>query len=146
MRNRIRSGGMALEPVSVSNGEASTAPALPFYPQRSGVVLPMVREKRLQRVLQRLESELPRSVRELAAEVHLSPAHLQRLFKQETGVHISDLLCERRLTMAADLLTTTRMSVKEVAYIAGYGHHSSFVRAFERRFGQSPRLYRQRGA
>ena len=58
----------------------------------------------------------------------------------------SDMLRERRLTMAANLLTSTNMGVKEVAYHVGYGHHSSFVRAFERRFGQSPKRYRQRCA
>lgn len=108
-------------------------------------LLPVVREKRLLRVIQSIESTLPHSVRELAQQVHLSPTHLQRLFKQETGVHIRDLLTERRLTAAANLLTTTDMEVKEIAYFVGYGHHSSFVRAFHRRFGQPPKRYRDIG-
>lgn len=137
MRNPVRSGGTVLEEVPLSdktNGQ-SKVPSLHS-------LVPVVREKRLQKVLQAIESRLPRSVRELAEQVHLSPAHLQRLFKQETGVHISELLCERRLTMAANLLTTTDMEIKEVAYMVGYGHHSSFVRAFQRRFRQSPKRYR----
>jgi AraC-like DNA-binding protein len=109
-------------------------------------VVQVVREKRLLRVVQSIESTLPRSVRELAQQVHLSPTHLQRLFKQETGVHIRDLLTERKLTAAANLLTTTDMEIKEIAYVVGYGHHSSFVRAFQRRFGQSPKRYRSIGA
>ena len=106
----------------------------------------VVQERRLLRVMQSIESRLPHSVRELAEQVRLSPAHLQRLFQQETGIHISDMLRERRLTLAANLLTSTNMGVKEVAYEVGYGHHSSFVRAFERRFGQSPKRYRQKCA
>jgi len=94
-------------------------------------------------VLQRIEGGQPQSVSELARAVRLSPAHLQRLFKQETGVHISDLLAESRLQNAARLLATTEMEVKEVAYLAGYQHHSSFVRAFQRRFRQSPKEYRR---
>ena len=97
-------------------------------------------------MLQSLETQLPHSVRELAEQVHLSPAHLQRLFKQETGVHLSDLVSARRLNMAAELLTSTDMEVKQIAYFVGYGHHSSFVRAFHKRFGQSPKRYRQRCA
>jgi AraC family transcriptional regulator len=96
--------------------------------------------------MQTLESQLPSSVRELAEQVHLSPDHLQRLFKQETGVHLSEVLCARRLEVAADLLTTTNMEIKEVAYHVGYGHHSSFVRAFQRRFGQTPKKFRKRSA
>jgi AraC-like DNA-binding protein len=93
-----------------------------------------------------MESRLPHSVREMAMEVHLSPTHLQRLFKQETGVQIGRLLIERRLHKAAELLSTTNMEIKEVAYCVGYGHHSSFVRAFQRRFRQSPKQYRQERA
>lgn len=103
----------------------------------------VVRERRLLRVMQSIESHLPHSVRELAQEVRLSPAHLQRLFKQQTGVQISELLCERRLAIAANLLTTTHMGVKEIAHFVGYEHHSSFVRAFQRRFGRPPKRYRQ---
>ena len=141
MRNRVRSGGTEL----AVNGHSSQVPSSSSVPTL-GKLIPMVREKRLQKVLQSIESQLPHSVRELAEQVHLSPAHLQRLFKQETGVHISELLCERRLTMAANLLTTTDMEIKEVAYLVGYGHHSSFVRAFNRRYGQSPKRYRQSAA
>lgn len=107
---------------------------------------PTVRKRRLMKIMQTLESRLVHTVRELAQEVHLSPAHLQRLFKQETGVDISDFLREQRLTRAADLLTTTNMGMKEVAHRAGYGHHSSFVRAFGRRFGQAPSRYRLKRA
>jgi transcriptional regulator GlxA family with amidase domain len=103
----------------------------------------VLRERRLKKVLEIMESRLPHSVREMAMEVHLTPTHLQRLFKQETGVHIGQLLTERRLHKAAELLSTTDMEIKEIAYYVGYGHHSSFVRAFQRRFRQSPKQYRQ---
>jgi transcriptional regulator GlxA family with amidase domain len=106
-------------------------------------LIPMVRESRLRKVLQRIEAGPPQSVSELARGVRLSPAHLQRLFKQETGVHISDLLVESRLRNAAHLLSTTEMEIKEIAYLVGYQHHSSFVRAFQRRFHQSPKQYRR---
>src|SRR5215471_4640991 len=137
MRNRVRSGGTEL----AANGHSSQVPSSSSVPTL-GKLIPMVREKRLQKVLQSIECQLPHSVRELAEQVHLSPTHLQRLFKNETGVHISNLLYERRLAMAAKLLTTTEMEIKQIAYFVGYGHPSSFDRAFQRRFGKSPRQYR----
>jgi len=113
------------------------------YPHSSvGPLLSTVRERRVLKVLKRIEDGGLHSVGELARGVRLSPAHLQRLFKQETGVHISDLLTERRLSTAAHLLATTEMEIKEVAYFVGYQHHSSFVRAFQRRFRQTPKRYR----
>jgi transcriptional regulator GlxA family with amidase domain len=106
-------------------------------------LIPLVQETRLRRVLERIEAGPPQSVRQLAQAVHLSPAHLQRLFKRETGVQIRDLLAENRLRDAARLLSTTDMEVKEIAFRVGYQHHSSFVRAFQRRFHQSPKRYRR---
>jgi transcriptional regulator GlxA family with amidase domain len=136
MRERIRSGEMEMERAAKRMGQ----PAPASGPED---LIPIVHERRLLRVMQSMESHLPHSVRELAQQVHLSPAHLQRLFKQETGVHISEILSERRLTTAANLLTSTEMGVKEIAYLVGYGHHSSFVRAFQKRFGQPPKRYRR---
>ena len=100
-------------------------------------------ERRLRRVLKRIDSEPSLSVRELASEVHLTPAHLQRLFKQRTGVRISEVIVECRLQKAASLLSSSELQIKEVAYAVGYEHHSSFVRAFHRRFAQSPRSFRE---
>ena len=102
-----------------------------------------VRDRRVRRALDLIASQPSRSVRELALEVRLSPAHLQRLFKQELGVHIRDVMMEHRLQWAVHLLSTTDLSIKEISYSAGYEHHSSFVRAFQRRFTQAPRRYRQ---
>ena len=105
-----------------------------------------LRERRLRRAMEIISSQSPHSVRELARELRLSPTHLQRLFKQETGVQIGRLLAEHRLGKATELLSGTDMEIKEIAYKVGYGHHSSFVRAFQRRFGQSPKRYRQKTA
>jgi transcriptional regulator GlxA family with amidase domain len=120
-----------------SNGSTPSA-SVTILPAKS----PLATERRVRRVLEKIETQLPRSVRELARDVHLTPAHLRRLFQQETGRHLSHVLLERKLRHAAHLLANTDMPVKEIAYAVGYGHHSSFVRAFERGFGHSPKDFR----
>jgi AraC-like DNA-binding protein len=104
----------------------------------------MQHEERLQKIRRIAESGSHRSIRDLAVEFHLSPSHLQHLFKQGTGARLGRWLAERRLQRAARLLTECNMSVKEVAYAVGYKHPSSFVRAFERFFGQTPGQFRQK--
>jgi len=89
-----------------------------------------------------IEAEPSCSVSELALEVHVTPTHLQRLFKQKVGVRISDLIGEHRLQKAAHLLRVSDLPIKEIAHVVGYEHHSSFVRAFQRHFSQSPKRYR----
>ncbi len=99
-------------------------------------------ERRLRQVVEVIELEPSCSIRDLAVKVALSPAHLQRLFKRQTGMQLGGLLVERRLRKAAELLTISNLPIKEIAHAVGYGHHSSFVRAFQRRFGQAPKQYR----
>jgi AraC-like DNA-binding protein len=96
--------------------------------------------------MRKIESGLPQSVRQLAQEMKMTPDHLQRLFKQETGLHLGSVISERKLREAARLLSAKDVVIKEVAYTVGYRHPSSFVRAFRRRFGKSPTEYRHRAA
>ncbi len=103
-----------------------------------------VQERRLRQVVDMIELEPSCSIRDLALKVSLSPAHLQRLFKQHTGTQLGSVVAERRLQKAAELLTLSNLSIKEIAHAVGYRHHSSFVRAFERRFAQAPKRYRGR--
>ena len=103
---------------------------------------PEVQERRLRQVIDMIESDPSCSIRDLAEKVSLTPTHLQRLFKQQTGTQLGSLVVERRLQKAAQLLTISNLSIKEIAHSVGYRHHSSFVRAFQRRFAQAPKHYR----
>jgi len=111
-----------------SNGAAATVSA--------------VEEDHVRKVLQVIESESAHTVNDLAHKVNLSPSRLQHLFKQQTGVCVGQVLAEQRLQRAADLLAHSNLRIKEIAYAVGYEHASSFIRAFERRFAQAPRIYR----
>lgn len=100
---------------------------------------------RIREILEIIESQSPQKISQLALEVNLSESRLQHLFKQETGVRLGRLLTEQRLQKAAELLVRTRLRIKEIAAVAGYEHASSFSRAFEQRFAQSPLVYRRNG-
>jgi AraC-like DNA-binding protein len=100
-------------------------------------------ERRVQRVVEMVESGAVFTVRDLAAEFHLSPSYLQRLFKSQTGVCMGEWLSEQRLRRAAYLLSNSYLSIKAISHAAGYEHTSSFIRAFERRFLQAPARYRK---
>jgi len=100
-------------------------------------------EARVEKVLRMAESGTALTIRDLAREFRLSPSHLQRLFKHHTGVSMGEWLNEQRLQRAAYLLASSYMSVKEIAHNVGYGHASSFIRAFERRYTEAPARYRK---
>lgn len=105
-------------------------------------LIPAVQDGRLRKLLQVIESR-PSSIHDWATEFNLSHSHLQHLFKRATGFRLGRMLNEQRLQRAAKLLANSNMSIKEIASAVGYEHTSSFTRAFERRFAQGPRCYRQ---
>jgi two-component system response regulator YesN len=100
-------------------------------------------EGRVRKILRMVESGTTFTIHDLAREFHLSPSYLRRFFKHQTGVSMGEWLNEQRLQRAAHLLANSYMSVKEIAHAVGYEHASSFIRAFERRFGQAPARYRK---
>ena len=104
--------------------------------------LPPIEDVRLRKLVELIDAEPLGNIHDWAGALNLSDSHLQRLFKQATGLALGHLLSERRLQRAANLLTNTNLSIKEVACAVGYEHCSSFTRAFERRFAQAPRQYR----
>lgn len=82
-------------------------------------------------------------LRDLAMELNLSTSHLQHVFKQYAGFPLGRCLVEQRLDIAAQLLRSTKMRIKEIAFTVGYEHPSSFIRAFQRRFTEPPKMYRR---
>lgn len=107
---------------------------------------PNILDARLRRLLELIETNPLSTIQDWAMAFNLSNSHLQRLFKQATGIGLGRVLTEKRLLRAAYLLLHTNMSVKEVAHAVGYEHTSSFTRAFERHFESGPRHYRRRNA
>jgi len=123
---------------SVSNGEARWNGLAP------GALIPIVQDCRVRKVLQKIASDAPQKIQDLALECNLSESHLQHLFKESTGLGLGRLLIEKRMRRAAELLEQTGLSIKEIAWTVGYEHTSSFTRAFERHFREGPRRFRQR--
>lgn len=78
-----------------------------------------------------------------AAVARLSPFHFLRLFADVTGVTPHQYLVRSRLRHAARLLTADARAITDVAFDAGFGDVSNFVRTFHRAAGASPRRFRQ---
>ncbi|MET1006380.1 MAG: AraC family transcriptional regulator [Propionibacteriaceae bacterium] len=87
----------------------------------------------------------PLSVRDVAAVVHLSERHAERLFASQTGESLMVTLRQLRLDLAGQLLLDTTRSTVEVARSCGYTDLSAFRLAFRRHHGQSPQAYRASG-
>ena len=82
------------------------------------------------------------SLTEAAQLLHCDVAWLSREIKRRTGRTYTELLQERRLRQAAWLLEHTTQRVSDIAVSVGYENVSYFHRIFQKRFGLSPKKYR----
>ncbi|MDP0496758.1 MAG: AraC family transcriptional regulator [Verrucomicrobiota bacterium JB024] len=82
---------------------------------------------------------------DVARAVHLSPAHLRRLFHESLQNAPKEVFDQIRFQRAMQLITDTDLPVGEISLACGYEEQSSFTRAFKRRFGTSPRALRSAG-
>jgi AraC-like DNA-binding protein len=103
-------------------------------------------DERIARALQRLR-ERPTdrwTVAALAKAAGLSRAAFARRFLSELGVPPLRYLAEVRMDLAARLLAEGDASLALIAARVGYESEFAFSRAFKRRTGEAPGVYRRR--
>lgn len=83
------------------------------------------------------------TVEEMAARVNVSPRHFSRTFSAEFGVTPGTYVETLRLEAARERLQAAGQTVESVASSVGFRSADVFRRAFERRYGTSPGLYRR---
>jgi AraC-like DNA-binding protein len=105
-------------------------------------------DRRIQTVIAILEKQWNKrvDVRLTARMVRLSPSHLEHLFKQQVRICIRDFIQEKRLHAAAVQLAITYERVSTICFLVGFTDVSNFNHAFKRKFGLSPRQYRDRAS
>jgi AraC-like DNA-binding protein len=85
----------------------------------------------------------PLDLESAARAAGLSAFHFLRTFAAVLGVTPHQYLLRARLRRAARLLVEDPRPITDVAYDAGFGDLSNFVRTFHRAAGVSPRRFRQ---
>ena len=85
---------------------------------------------------------LKESVSDLASAVGVSPFHLCRVFRRETGYSLHQYRTELRLRWSLQPLADG-VDILSVALAAGFSHHSHFTAAFRKAFGLCPSEFRK---
>ncbi len=100
-----------------------------------------VAERTIRFIAEHLGDELDRKT--LAENVFLSPDYLSRIFRQETGVSLSEYIIRCRMREAKRLLIETDKPVGDIAYQTGYANVAYFTKVFRERYGMSPGKFRR---
>ncbi|WP_286860259.1 MULTISPECIES: helix-turn-helix domain-containing protein [Sphingobacterium] len=88
-----------------------------------------------------IESGLP-NVHFFAEKLNLSPNYLSDMLRTLTGQSTQQHIHNKLIEKAKEALTTTNLSVSEIAYRLGFEHPQSFSKLFKTKMNISPIEYR----
>lgn len=138
------------KPIIVSQLESLLQYADRFYHRQF-----VTREKANHQVLERVEALLHAyfdspdvaerglpTVQYVADALHLSPKYLSNLLRVVTGQNTQQHIHARLLAKAKEKLTTTTLTVSEIAYELGFEHVPSFSKLFKAKTSLSPVEFR----
>lgn len=82
------------------------------------------------------------TVQHVADSLNLSTKYLSSMLKQLIGLTTQQLIHEKLIEKAKEKLSTTELTVSEIAYELGFEHSQSFNKLFKAKTNQSPLEFR----
>ena len=89
------------------------------------------------------QSEGIPTVPEVANHLQVSPRYLTDMLKTLTGQSAQQHIHDRLIERAKVILSTTRLTIAEIAYQLGFEHPQSFNKLFKRHTNSTPNLFRR---
>lgn len=83
------------------------------------------------------------SLNKVAEELSVTPKHLGSIFKQKMNINFNDYLNNLRLKYAHNLLLSSDLSIKEIAYNSGYNSEQYFLYVFKKYLHLTPSEYKK---
>jgi len=83
------------------------------------------------------------TVQRMAERMNLSPNYLSDLLRMHTGQNTQQHIHQRLIEKAKEKLSTTNLSVSEIAYALGFEHAQSFSTLFKKKTSLSPLEFRR---
>lgn len=88
-----------------------------------------------------LEHGIP-TVTAIAEQLNISPNYLGSLLRIQTGQNTKQHIQSKIIHYAKECLSTTSMSISEIAYELGFEHPQSFSKLFKQKTNQTPLEFR----
>lgn len=127
--------------------KAAFRPCLRCRPELAPGLAPVDSSQRIaDRLMQRIDEGLIEQVdtlEEIAAQFQLSLRQLRRIVQKELGVSPQELRQTRRLLLAKQLLSETRLPVTQIAFASGFASLRRFNAAFSSQYRMSPSRLRK---
>ena len=84
------------------------------------------------------------SVANIAQALHYNPSYISRLYKQETGKNLADVICDIKIKRAKELLDNKDLKIYFIGQELGFESSSYFARFFKKHTDMLPQEYRDK--
>ena len=84
------------------------------------------------------------SLEELSDQCFYNPSYFCRIFKEYSGMTLTEFIHENRVKKSCDLLENTHLSIEEIASRVGYTNKTQYYKRFRALMGESPVDYRKK--
>lgn len=89
-----------------------------------------------------MENGLP-TVQDISAQLQVSQRYLSDMLRSLTGQNAQQHIHNKLIEKAKEILSSSNLSVAEIAYQLGFEHPQSFNKLFKQKTNQSPVAFRQ---
>lgn len=86
----------------------------------------------------------PISLDDVSDAFFLSKEHVSRLFRKTYNESVTQYILKKKMESAADLIRTSQLSYREIAYQLGFEDISYFYKQFKKIFGCTPGEYKEK--
>lgn len=90
-----------------------------------------------------ISSDLRMNIKELAATLNYHPFYISEVFKKNEGCTLHQYLTQQRLKKANALISTTQMSLDDIALMCGFSSQSHLSTMFKNEYHVSPGQFRR---
>jgi AraC-like DNA-binding protein len=102
---------------------------------------------RLEEILDKHFNDIPATglptVKDIASHLNISPNYLSDMLRIHTGQNTQQHIHTKLIEKAKEILSSSNLTVAEIAYRLGFEHPQSFSKIFKRKTNVSPMEYRQ---
>lgn len=96
--------------------------------------------EKIRKIVQSIDNEMPNL--DKIAQMHFITARTMRRKLKEQGVTFQQLVNEEQSKKARHYLSTTELNIEQISTRLGYSESASFIHAFKRWTGKTPKYYR----
>ncbi|CAN7362567.1 response regulator [Paenibacillus sp. LjRoot153] len=112
-----------------------------FFHIKGGELNETIVEKIRKYIALHIDEDLSRQC--IADYFGLSPDHIVKVFKKETGNSINDYILQERIMIAKEMLTSTNISITNIAMAVGFTNFPYFSSIFKKEVLMTPQEYRK---